>query len=382
MARPYRIQSFIFICLLLTARTQTYAETGSNCGDFAAPCEPARIIGGVYDAGSAPISGAVVYGPWGLQTQTAADGTYELDIDMAAAIPLTVSSAGVQMYAATVTVDQGITVVRNFGTPPADTTPPDTSINSGPSGTVSSGNATFTFSCNESVCTFECALDGAPFSACNSPKAYSGLADGTHTFSVRASDGAGNTDSTPATSTWTVDTSTASGGGGSGGSGGSGADTTPPETTIDSGPTGTVNSGDASFAFSCNESACTFECALDGATFIACTSPQTYTGLADGSHTFSVRARDAAGNVDPTPATASWIVNVGATSDGGGNNASTEPTTEPPSDSTTSGPATETASRGGGGGCTAAGGVDTQADLSWSLLLFAPFWYQRRRRLA
>ncbi len=50
----------------------------------------------------------------------------------------------------------------------------------------------------------------------------------------------------------------------------------------------------------------TFNCSLDAAAFAACTSPQTYSGLTNGSHTFQVRAVDAAGNVDPTPATYTW----------------------------------------------------------------------------
>src|SRR3712207_5913935 len=42
-------------------------------------------------------------------------------------------------------------------------------------------------------------------------------------------------------------------------------DTTPPETTIDSGPAegATLSSGDASFAFSASEAGSTFECSLD-----------------------------------------------------------------------------------------------------------------------
>jgi RTX calcium-binding nonapeptide repeat (4 copies) len=85
------------------------------------------------------------------------------------------------------------------------------------------------------------------------------------------------------------------------------SDTTPPETTITSGPSGTVNSSSASFAFSSTEPS-TFECALDGASFSSCSSPQNYTALSEGSHTFQVRATDAAGNADPTPAERSWTV--------------------------------------------------------------------------
>jgi hypothetical protein len=55
-----------------------------------------------------------------------------------------------------------------------------------------------------------------------------------------------------------------------------------------------------------NEPNVQFQCRLDGAAFAACSSPTTYAGLAAGSHTFAVRAIDAAGNVDPTPATHTW----------------------------------------------------------------------------
>jgi len=86
-----------------------------------------------------------------------------------------------------------------------DQTAPQTTIDSGPTGFVSSTNATFEFSASESA-TFECQLDGSGFSACTSPKAYSDLVEGAHTFNVQATDDAGNTDSTPASRSWTVDT--------------------------------------------------------------------------------------------------------------------------------------------------------------------------------
>jgi hypothetical protein len=89
--------------------------------------------------------------------------------------------------------------------PPADTTPPDTTITTGPVGTVTSASASFEFSATETGSTFECQLDAGAFEACTSPTAYSGLAAGQHTFGVRATDAAGNTDATPATRTWTVE---------------------------------------------------------------------------------------------------------------------------------------------------------------------------------
>lgn len=90
------------------------------------------------------------------------------------------------------------------------------------------------------------------------------------------------------------------------------ADTTPPETTIHSGPSGTVTTGSVSFSFSSSEVGSRFACRLDGPGTTtgsegACTSPKSY-DLANGSYTFSVRATDARGNTDPSPATRSFTV--------------------------------------------------------------------------
>ena len=54
--------------------------------------------------------------------------------------------------------------------------------------------------------------------------------------------------------------------------------------------------------------AATFECSLDGSPFQACSSAAGYTGLATGAHEFDVRAVDAAGNIDPTPAAYTWSI--------------------------------------------------------------------------
>lgn len=84
-------------------------------------------------------------------------------------------------------------------------------------------------------------------------------------------------------------------------------DTTPPQTTITAGPPAGTTSTSASFSFASSEPG-SFECALDAAAFAGCTSPKSYTGLVLGDHSFRVRARDSAGNVDATPATYAWRV--------------------------------------------------------------------------
>ncbi len=82
----------------------------------------------------------------------------------------------------------------------------------------------------------------------------------------------------------------------------------PPDTTIDSGPSGVLDSTTAGFAFSSSQANSTFQCKLDADPWEACTSPQQYTALAQGAHTFQVRAINAEGEPDPTPAQASWSV--------------------------------------------------------------------------
>ena len=175
-------------------------------------------------------------------------------------------------------------------------TPPDTTISSGPSGLINDSTPTFEFSSSEPGSSFECRFDSVAFAPCSGPgpthTPTTPLADGPHTFEVRAVDQAGNADPTPAARSFTVDTQA-------------------PETTIASGPSGPINTTAAAFEFS-SEPGAALQCSLDGAAFSACTSPQSYSALADGPHTFEVRAVDQAGNADPTPAARSFTVDTQA----------------------------------------------------------------------
>jgi hypothetical protein len=93
----------------------------------------------------------------------------------------------------------------------APTVQPDTAI-SGPSGVVDRSTADFVLQATVTGSTFECSLDGAPFTACADAPQYAGLADGSHTLRARAVDPYGNVDATPAERTWTIDTTPTSSG--------------------------------------------------------------------------------------------------------------------------------------------------------------------------
>lgn len=87
-------------------------------------------------------------------------------------------------------------------------------------------------------------------------------------------------------------------------------DATDPDTSISSGPPVLTGRTTASFAFASSEPGSRFQCSLDGAVFGACSSPKAYSNLSGETHTFRVRALDAAGNLDPTPAAKTWTVDT------------------------------------------------------------------------
>ena len=169
---------------------------------------------------------------------------------------------------------------------------PDTTIDSGPSGTVGSTSAEFGFSSDQGDATFQCKLDGGTFEACASPKSVpdeGALAEGTHTFEVRAVDTAGGADPTPASRTWTVD------------------DTTAPIAPVITSPA--VNSFDTdgtitlSGTAESNSTVEVFEATASG-DISKGTTPidasgawtKTLSSVSDGSHTYTAKATDASGN--------------------------------------------------------------------------------------
>lgn len=101
-----------------------------------------------------------------------------------------------------------------------------------------------------------------------------------------------------------------------------------PNTTITSGPSGSVTATTASFSFTASISGATFQCKLDAGSWGACTSPAALSGLTVATHVFSVRAVYK-GIVDGSPASRTWTVTAPSTT------TSTSPTTTTSTTSTT-----------------------------------------------
>jgi DNA-binding beta-propeller fold protein YncE len=184
--------------------------------------------------------------------------------------------------------------LNNVGNPATydwtvDTTPPTATMDSTPPALTMSTNASFSFHSSEAG-IFRCSLDGATPATCSSPKSYV-VSSTSHTFDVWAVDTAGNQSVSPASYSWTVDT-------------------TPPTVNItDSPPTWSL-SASATFKFTSPDATATFECHLDNLDPSSCSSPMSYAGLAPGQHTFYVRGIDSLHNTS-TWVHKSWTVDTG-----------------------------------------------------------------------
>jgi len=276
------------------------------------------LVAGGYDASSTVLSSAELYtpliadeidttitsSPAAATNSTSADftftstvpgSTFECSLDEAAFTVCTSPKSYSKLKAAS----HNFTVRASSGgftdpTPASfdwtiDKKVPNTIITTSPPKLTNNPLATFSFNSTEAGSTFECSLDASAFAACMSPWTSAPLADGKHTFQVRAIDAAGNLDKSAAKAKpWTVDT-------------------TPPVTTI-TGPSSPTTSTSAKFKFKSTEKKCTFQCNLDGAGFAPCKSSQSYTGLAVGDHALQVQATDAAGNIELTPASFDWTI--------------------------------------------------------------------------
>ncbi len=171
----------------------------------------------------------------------------------------------------------------------------NTVIKAGPAANDNQVSPTFDFDASYPS-SYECKLDSGSFAACDREPSIQVAADGPHTLAVRARDALGNVDPTPATYSWT-------------------RDTTPPSTPAPSAPLNDAANLGPTTSFSWEPSAdelsgvSTYELLVDG-TSRATVQPDTcaatctadVSGLANGSHTWSVHATDAAGNTSQSAA--------------------------------------------------------------------------------
>ena len=156
----------------------------------------------------------------------------------------------------------------------------DTTITGGPPNPTNDNTPTFTFT-GVAAAGFQCRVDAAAFAGCTSPHTTAALADGTHTFQVRALAPSGAPDPTPASQTFVVDT-------------------TRPDTNITGGPINSVSSTTADVHVHVERGRLDVP-VLARRRRVRRLPGQLHRPLA-GRHTFQVRATDAAGNIDPTPA--------------------------------------------------------------------------------
>lgn len=170
-----------------------------------------------------------------------------------------------------------------------DSTPPIVSILTAPPRYDNTTSPTFTFSV-EHLALVTCSLDDGPREMCSSPYQVGPLSDGAHTLRLLSTDVAGNVQAEAVTYSWTLDTTT-------------------PDVTLLQTPPALGNQREVTFTFETAQSTTplTLRCLLDGIERFPCVSPMVFS-VSDWTHRFEIRARNALGIADPTPAVFDFTV--------------------------------------------------------------------------
>ncbi|WP_028653697.1 hypothetical protein [Nocardioides halotolerans] len=162
-----------------------------------------------------------------------------------------------------------------------DITAPVTTFVARPPAATNDNTPVFQFR-SEAGARFECRLDGGAFQPCASPTTTSALPDGPHSVTVRATDEVYNVEANPPTASFTVDT-------------------VRPDTLLTKRPHKRFFRPKVKFKFTSHEAGVAFQCKVDKQSWRPCRSPFRFT-VKVGKHRLLVRAVDAAGNVDSSPA--------------------------------------------------------------------------------
>ena len=161
--------------------------------------------------------------------------------------------------------------------------------------TTTETEATFSFSSDQAGVTHTCSFDGAPHLPCSSPVHIPDAQVGNHTFEVQSTNRFLHLEEPPASFEWTVEVPDG---------------VILPETELLTTPLELSNESTARFTFSSNVTGSSFDCQLDLGLWERCSSPQLYNDLAEGEHTFAVRARGALGIPDQSPAEFTWTIDL------------------------------------------------------------------------
>jgi hypothetical protein len=218
----------------------------------------------------------------------------------------------------------GIACGGGVPVPGDDCTAPSTVLTSGPDAETSSRVAGFSFGVSSPEplgVDFACRLEGpsqahdwrdctdaAPFGHVpqTGSASYEDLALGSYTFSVRATDRfplGPNTEDTPVQVTWQVVASDPD----------PDPDPGSPETTITTAPSRWLLDPFTEVVYEADEPLAGAECLLDGTEKKCNQRSAVIIGMAERDHTFTVAGIDRQGDVDPTPATATWTLPSDAT---------------------------------------------------------------------
>jgi uncharacterized delta-60 repeat protein len=268
-----------------TATTDVGGHGMWNYGEDAAIDSQGRIVVGGYAHGNDRANFALVrYNPdGGLDRSFSGDG-----------ISLTAVSGAAHPHVNSLAIDSQGRIVAVGGANQTHTSavyewilgryvgvaPPVVSITSGPtrSSPTNDPTPTFGFAADEFGSTYECRADGSAFIPCTSPHPTRRLADGVHTFAVRATDLDGLTGATRSREFR--------------------VDTVAPGVEI-SGPSKVRTHRRRTrvrFTFTATESA-RFQCKVDSKRPRRCSSPYRTPRLGTGRHRLRVVATDDAGNV-------------------------------------------------------------------------------------
>jgi large repetitive protein len=171
-----------------------------------------------------------------------------------------------------------------------DTTAPTLTLDTKPTDPSNTLTPAFAYTAGGGS-TVSCTLDASPLACGSSSVSPTVVGQGSHTFTVTATDSAQN--ATTRTYTWSVDT-------------------VKPVATIGTKPASVSNVTAPLFTFTSSEpTGATFECSIDSTTAYApCTTPFTTPTLAPGSHTFYVKAIDLAANHSTSPDSFPWTIDT------------------------------------------------------------------------